>query len=122
MLLGTMSKKADKSMPILAGRLKYSRLQAGFTQNDVSQALKLGIGQLSKYENGQVVPGLELLQKMARMYGVSIDYLAGESDVSLNKTQDLSEDEAALVQAARRGDAATLLDLLTKFKSDKRKQ
>lgn len=116
-----MPKKIAKNMPILAVRLRDARLQAGLTQNEVSEALVLGIGQLSKYENGQVVPGLDLLQKLARMYGVSIDYLAGESDVSLRKDLGLTEDEAALVQAARHGDAVTLLNLLMKFQGDKRK-
>lgn len=121
-MLKTMVKKQTSEIPVLAGRLRWARIQAGLTQGDVAQRLKMGISQISKYENGQVLPGVDTLLNMAMLYRVSTDYLMGTSESSVGADPSLSKDESDLIEAHRRGDAGTLLMLLSKFQSNKRKQ
>lgn len=77
-------------------RLRKARLDAGYTQPQVSAELKITSGTLSKYENGKLEPDLEKLAMLAEFYAVSIDWLLGigqkenaspSSDESLRKRQ-----------------------------------
>lgn len=58
-------------------RIKKARLNAGYTQPQVSAELKISSGTLSKYENGKLEPDLEKLAMLADFYAVSIDWLLG---------------------------------------------
>ena len=58
-------------------RLKILRKREGMTQAEV--ALKLGVDRstYAKYESGQSEPNFEMLQKLASLYGASVDFLIG---------------------------------------------
>lgn len=51
--------------------------------NQVGLAMKMNISQymVSAYETGRHQPSLDMLAELADFFGVSIDYLAGRSDV-----------------------------------------
>lgn len=58
-------------------QLKILRKREGMTQAEV--ALKLGVDRstYAKYESGQSEPNFEMLQKLASLYGASVDFLIG---------------------------------------------
>lgn len=58
-------------------QLKILRKREGMTQAEV--ALKIGVDRstYAKYESGQSEPNFEMLQKLASLYGASVDFLIG---------------------------------------------
>lgn len=64
----------------LGQRLKELREEHGFTQKQLSD--KLGINSVTylHYEKEQREPPLSLLADIAKLYGVSVDYLLGLSE------------------------------------------
>lgn len=75
-------------------RLRELREQTRLNQEGL--ALKLNVSQstISAYEIGERVPDLETLISIANFFNVSLDYLAGLSDIKQQIRQsDLSPDE-----------------------------
>ncbi|MEV7186590.1 helix-turn-helix domain-containing protein [Kitasatospora sp. NPDC093102] len=58
-------------------RLRAVRERHGHTLTEASRASGVGLSTLSRVENGRRKPNLELLLHLARVYGVSLDELAG---------------------------------------------
>ncbi len=56
-------------------RLKQSRNRKQMTQEQVAQRIGIDFTTISKYENDRSQPDNEVLQKLAQLYGVSIDWL-----------------------------------------------
>ena len=72
-------------------RLKESREKSGLTLRQVCDMSAFDISQQSliKYEQGEVFPRIDLLDKMCKKYNVTIDYIMyGTSDLS--KTNSIS--------------------------------
>ncbi|RKD22586.1 hypothetical protein BEP19_10010 [Ammoniphilus oxalaticus] len=67
-------------MSVLGKRLKKARESKGLTQ--LSAAKKLGIsnGTLSGYERNYRDPDTAILDKMAELYEVNVDWLLGRTD------------------------------------------
>lgn len=65
---------------MLSKRIKELRVQSNLTQEQVSQIVNVSRPSYSSYENG-IKPPLEVLIKLSNYYNVSLDYLAGISDV-----------------------------------------
>jgi transcriptional regulator with XRE-family HTH domain len=65
-------------MTKLADHLKYLRKQRNWTQEDVAQHLNVSRSQISKWENGEMLPDLQSMEKLSELYGVSIDFLVGK--------------------------------------------
>ncbi|MFD2966204.1 helix-turn-helix domain-containing protein [Sphingobacterium bambusae] len=61
--------------------IKYLRARKGLSQQGLADALGITRARYSKYEYGQAEPPLELVVKIARFYGVSIDVLL-DDDIS----------------------------------------
>jgi len=60
-------------------RFKEARLQKKIKLTDASAYLEVAQSTLSSWEAGRILPGPESLVKMAELYGVSVDYLLGNS-------------------------------------------
>ncbi len=60
--------------------LKQLRSERGLQQKEIANYLQVSTGTISNYENGVHSPDLDVLQQLARIYGVSMDYLAGLTD------------------------------------------
>lgn len=67
-------------MEILSARLKKLRLEYGWSQEAVARKLELTLRTYCRYEVEGAEPKLSALIKMADLYEVSIDYLAGRTD------------------------------------------
>lgn len=70
-------------------RVKELRKQKHITQEELGKVLNIQKAAISKYENGRAEPSTEVLKKMSSFFGVSIDYLLGNSPAKLS-TQKVS--------------------------------
>ncbi len=66
---------------ILSERLKECRKKAGYTQNQVAIYCDITEKTYQNYELMTREPKLEILVRIADLYNVSLDYLAGRSNV-----------------------------------------
>lgn len=61
-------------------RLKDLREDHDLTQQDIAQVLQTTREQISKYETGKQMMGVDKYIKLAKFYNVSLDYLTGMID------------------------------------------
>lgn len=74
-------------------RIKKARTDAGYSQEQIADELKVNRTSLSKYETGVQEPSLETLAKLAQFYNVSIDWLLGVSLVYDNFNNKKNEEK-----------------------------
>lgn len=68
-------------MEEFATRLTLLMLEHGETQLSLAEAIDGDNVSISRYVTRRAVPRLEMLIRIADHYGVSLDYLAGRTDV-----------------------------------------
>ncbi len=61
-------------------RLKDIREDRDLKQSDIAKLLDTTQEQISKYETGKQLMGIDKYIKLAQFYNISIDYLAGLTD------------------------------------------
>ncbi len=64
-------------IPELGTRIKQLRNQKNISQVNLAKLLGVSKSVVSSYENGIHLPPYDVLTKMARIFGVSTDYLLG---------------------------------------------
>lgn len=62
-------------------RLKSVRAKSGLSQKDVAERLFISQQAYAKYEIGSSSPNPETLSNIAKLFGVSVDYLVGNEPV-----------------------------------------
>ncbi|MBO8168170.1 MAG: helix-turn-helix transcriptional regulator [Thermoanaerobacteraceae bacterium] len=65
---------------MLPQRIIALRQEKGLTQNELAERLKISRSALSLYELGKRQPDYETLQKIAKYFDVTTDYLLGLTD------------------------------------------
>ncbi|MDX8359800.1 helix-turn-helix transcriptional regulator [Cytobacillus sp. IB215316] len=65
---------------VIGERLRTARENKGFTLKEVGEILQLTFSGVSKFERGERKPSIEILEKFATTYNVTLDYLLGNSD------------------------------------------
>ena len=60
-----------------AQKLTEARKQAGYTQRQVAEILKISKSTIASYEVGRTQPDIETLGRLADFYCVSVDWLIG---------------------------------------------
>lgn len=61
----------------VGGRIRSRREKLGLTQRDVASALQVSGQAVSKWERGENAPDVGVLVELARLLGVSVDWLLG---------------------------------------------
>ncbi len=61
-------------------RLRKLRKDHGISQRALAELLGISQQTYSRYERGQRIPSVETVYVLARLYHVSMDYLAGITD------------------------------------------
>ena len=87
---------------IIAKNLSDLRKKNKLTQLEVAEKLNYSDKAVSKWEKGESLPGVEVLYKLSKLYGVSLDFIVGEETV---KT-------ATAPKARRKYNIITLLSVL----------
>lgn len=59
-------------------RIKTERLRLGLTQVELAAVIDVTSTCVSRYERGVMTPSVATLRKLARVFGRSLDDLAGE--------------------------------------------
>ena len=62
-------------------RLQELKRRKGVMQKDVAASVGVPLRTYQRYERGENEPQLSTLIRIADFYGVTLDYLAGRSDV-----------------------------------------
>lgn len=65
---------------IISKRLTILRKKNQLTQLEVAEKLNYSDKAVSKWEQGESLPGIEVLCKLSELYGVSLDYIVGKKD------------------------------------------
>ena len=98
------------------GGIKEIRVSRKLKVQEVSDYLCCLPSVYSRYENGKREPSIDILLKLSKLYGVSVDCLIGNDEVV---DTSITEKEAAMISAMRqaderaRQDAIALLELHT---------
>ena len=64
-------------------RLKELRNRFGYTQEELAKIMDISRSSLAMYEQGQREPSMEMQEKFADFFNVTLDYLFGHSTKSL---------------------------------------
>lgn len=67
-------------MDNFSNNLKELRLSQNKTILDVERETGIKNANISRWENGKVIPGADMCIRLAEYYGVSVDYLLGLED------------------------------------------
>ena len=70
-------------MSIFGERLRELRKQAGFSQSELAVKLKISKSSVNMYERGEREPGFEIMEAIADLFNVDMDYLYGRSDCKM---------------------------------------
>lgn len=87
----------------IAQRIKDLRLSKHLTQKELAQLLNVKPTTVSGWEIGRNEPSIDTLKDLARIFGVSVDYMAGATE-SLDKDKksvDLEKDPVVLSYGGR---------------------
>ena len=84
-------------MTCFAARLKQLRKQRGMTQTEVAAAIGVTRSVVSLYENEMRQPSPEIIIALARLYGVTTDYLLCGNRCSFVDVSGLNEQEIAAI-------------------------
>lgn len=57
----------------MAISMKAARVNAGYTQKEAAQALKISKNTLAGYETGKAIPKIDLAKRMAALYGFTVN-------------------------------------------------
>lgn len=84
---------------MLGRRIKALREAGNLSQVRLAEELHVSKQSVSNWENGNILPSIEMLVKIAHTFSVSTDYLLGLDDRQFLEVSGLSETERAHVQA-----------------------
>lgn len=87
-----MNNNELRSRGILGTNLQFFRRKAGFTQEQVAQALNINRSTYTKYETGVTEPNVASLREIAALFGVDLNTLMNEGGFEKIKESDLSEE------------------------------
>ena len=68
-------------MPTFSERLRQLRTKRGWSQQVLANQLNISKSSINMYERGEREPGIELLETVADLFNVDMDYLIGRSDI-----------------------------------------
>lgn len=83
-------------------RIRDLREDNDLTQKDIATILSMHTTQYQRYENGQVTPPFDFIISLADYYNVSIDYIAGRSQIKRLSNDNTISNKYALLSAQQR--------------------
>ena len=84
-------------LPGIGERIKQLRSQRNISQIDLAKQIGVSKSVVSSYENNVHYPPYDILLKMARLFGVSTDYLLGASGNRSISVEGLTDAQIASV-------------------------
>ena len=81
--------------------LKKLRQDKKITQEELAIKINSSRSNIANYENNNNMPSVEILERLAKIFDVSTDYLLGKTDIKSNKL-DLTEDDIAFIKNVKK--------------------
>lgn len=78
----------------LGKRIMLCRKNLGMTQNDLADALGVTAQAVSKWENDQSCPDINMLPKLAQIFGITTDELLGHQAEPVHQAQIIDDEQA----------------------------
>jgi transcriptional regulator with XRE-family HTH domain len=107
----------------LAQNIKRLREEKGLLQKQVATEIGLGISHYNKIENGQREASVELLEKLSRFYGITIDQIV-RMEEALPQEVTIEDKTAAeqirLISQLDEEDKQTIFKLVDKMLTNKK--
>lgn len=72
-------------------RIRLAREIAGFTQENLAEAVDVSRTAVARWESGDIVPNLQHIVDIARLLNVSTDFLLGVKDSNESTLPELSD-------------------------------
>lgn len=92
--------------------LKILREEHKLTQRDFAQQLGISKTTLCYYEQGKVSPSTEMLVKLAKFFGCSVDYLLGYQAKNVLYLDSFTEDQKELIRLVQTLDERKVLKVI----------
>ena len=89
---------------IIADNLVYLRKENKMTQLELAEKLNYSDKSISKWEHAETLPDIEILKKLADMYGVTIDYITSDGS---------KEDKSKYLKKSQNDQNKIVITLLT---------
>lgn len=106
-------------------RIKQLRTEKGMKQTELAKILKIGQATMSNWETGRSEPDYDALIEMSEIFGTSIDYILGNSDIKKAPSYEdagLSAEEAELLKLFRAAPEALQDAALRVLEANQRKE
>ena len=84
---------------MLSEKIKSLRLASNYSQVDVAEKLSVTKQTVSNWENNNIQPSIDMLIKIADLFGVSTDYLLGRDSIPRLDVSGLNETEIQHINA-----------------------
>ena len=79
-------------------RIKALRMSLGFNQVEFAGQLSVTKQSVSNWENGNILPSIDMLIKICNTFSVSADYLLGLDDKRTLDVSDLTDKQITYIQ------------------------
>ena len=76
-------------------KLKKLRQDSNMTQEELGKKINTSRSNIANYENDKNMPSVDILEKLAKIFNVSIDYLLGKSDIKNPNKIDINDMDIA---------------------------
>ena len=99
----------------IAENIKCLREQKGMLQKQVAAEIGLGISHYNKIENGQREASVKMLDKLAKLYGISIDqivHLDGELPKEVTIEDKTAMEQVRLLQELNEKDRSIIFAII----------
>lgn len=83
---------------MLSKRINQLRTALGWSQVELAKRLQISKQTVSNWENDNIQPSVDMLMRLARVFGVSTDYLLGLEEVPRLDVRGLSPEAVAHVK------------------------
>ena len=93
---------------MLSERIRQLRQDRGLSQVDLAKRLNVTKQSVSNWENDNIQPSIEMLQKLSDVFSVSTDYLLGRENRRYLEISGLTDEEIAHIQ--------TIVSDITKYR------
>ena len=71
----------DNIKAVVASNIIELRTKAGMTQLELAEKLNYSDKSVSKWERAESIPDVTILKSLADIFGVTVDYLLGNTDI-----------------------------------------
>jgi len=73
-----MDKDMNKRYAVVGQRIKYLREKYDLNKTEFAKRIGVDRTTITRYESGEIAPILEIMLKIKKEFGVSLDWLAGD--------------------------------------------